>query len=172
LTATGYKFLEVGINVGPPSYVEIVLGDNRGNELILSLETWKGLYEQRRGIEILLRNDYKDDFALISVGPLTARVCTINGLKLVRLESQNVRLLITESTLHRMFDLDQCIDATFDRLCKMAETVDVRYMQLANVAATVADPEMVSSVIRASGVFDKRRIVDCELVAFVFSATS
>ncbi|KAL6254752.1 hypothetical protein P5V15_014078 [Pogonomyrmex californicus] len=46
LTATGYKFLEIGINVGPPSYVEIALGDHRGQELILSLETWKGLYEQ------------------------------------------------------------------------------------------------------------------------------
>ncbi|KAL6253717.1 hypothetical protein P5V15_015532 [Pogonomyrmex californicus] len=30
LTATGYKFLEIEINVGPPSYVEIALGDHRG----------------------------------------------------------------------------------------------------------------------------------------------
>ncbi|EGI58597.1 hypothetical protein G5I_13291 [Acromyrmex echinatior] len=47
LTTTGYKFLEIGINVGPPSYVEIALRDHRGHELLLSLETWKGLYEQR-----------------------------------------------------------------------------------------------------------------------------
>ena len=38
LTNTGYKFLEIGINVGPPSYVEIALGDHRGHELSLSLE--------------------------------------------------------------------------------------------------------------------------------------
>ncbi|XP_012062899.1 PREDICTED: LOW QUALITY PROTEIN: uncharacterized protein LOC105626202 [Atta cephalotes] len=44
LTATGYKYLEIGINVSPPSYVEIALGDYRGHELSLSLETWKGLY--------------------------------------------------------------------------------------------------------------------------------
>ncbi|KAL6268281.1 hypothetical protein P5V15_001397 [Pogonomyrmex californicus] len=47
LMATGFKFLEIGINVGPPSYVEIALGDHRGQELILSLETWKGLHEQQ-----------------------------------------------------------------------------------------------------------------------------
>ena len=47
LTNTGFKFLEIGINVGPPSYVEIVLGDHRGRELLLSLETWKSLYEQQ-----------------------------------------------------------------------------------------------------------------------------
>ncbi|KAL6254706.1 hypothetical protein P5V15_014016 [Pogonomyrmex californicus] len=35
LTATGYKFLEIGINIGPPSYVEITLADHRGQELTL-----------------------------------------------------------------------------------------------------------------------------------------
>jgi len=45
LTATGYKYLEIGINVGPPSYVEIALGDHRGYELSLSLKTWKGLFD-------------------------------------------------------------------------------------------------------------------------------
>ncbi|EFN65201.1 hypothetical protein EAG_10153 [Camponotus floridanus] len=38
LTATEFKFFEIDINVGPPSYVEIVIGDHRGKELI-SLET-------------------------------------------------------------------------------------------------------------------------------------
>jgi len=38
--------LEIGINFGPPNYVEIAIED-RGNELILSLKTWKGLYEQQ-----------------------------------------------------------------------------------------------------------------------------
>ncbi|KAL6254322.1 hypothetical protein P5V15_014371 [Pogonomyrmex californicus] len=70
LTATGYKFLEIGINVGPPSYVEIALGDHWGQELILFLET-EGTLEQRWNIYKLLRNDYKDNF--ISVGPLTVR---------------------------------------------------------------------------------------------------
>ena len=64
LTNTGYKFLEIGINVGPPSYVEIVLGDHRGHELSLSLETWKSLYEQRWNIYKMLRNEYKDNFIL------------------------------------------------------------------------------------------------------------
>ena len=52
LTAMGYKYLEIGSNAGSPSYVEIVLGDHRGHELSLSLETWKGLYEQHNGIFI------------------------------------------------------------------------------------------------------------------------
>jgi len=38
LTAMDYKYLEIRINVDPPSYVEIALGDHRGHELPLSLE--------------------------------------------------------------------------------------------------------------------------------------
>ncbi|KYN24346.1 hypothetical protein ALC57_04055 [Trachymyrmex cornetzi] len=75
LTSTGYKYLEIGINVGPPSYVEIALGDHRGHEL--SLETWNGLYEQRWNIYKMLRNEYKNNF--INVGPLTVRVCTLQN---------------------------------------------------------------------------------------------
>jgi len=74
---TGYKYLEIGINVGPPSCVEIALGDHRKHELSLSLETWKGLYEQQWNIYKMLRNEYKDNF--ISIGPLIANVCTLNN---------------------------------------------------------------------------------------------
>ncbi|XP_018302111.1 uncharacterized protein [Mycetomoellerius zeteki] len=87
LTNTSYKYLEIGINVGPPSYVEIALGDHRGHELSLSLETWKDLYEQRWNIYKMLRNKYKDNF--ISVGPLTVRVCKLNDVTLVRLDSSH-----------------------------------------------------------------------------------
>ncbi|XP_011631519.1 uncharacterized protein LOC105423469 [Pogonomyrmex barbatus] len=143
---TGYKFLEIGINVGPPSYVEIALGDHRGQKLILSLETWKGLYEQRWNIYKLLRNDYKDNF--ISVGPLIIRVYQMNDVTLVRLESLNVRITMIKSTLRHMFDLDECIDVTFDRLVGFVDTIDTKYMRFSNIASVVTDPEKVPNAIR------------------------
>ncbi|EGI60448.1 hypothetical protein G5I_11346 [Acromyrmex echinatior] len=57
LRNTSYKFLEIGINVGPPSYVEVALGDHRGHELSLSLKTWKSLYEQRGNIYKMFPNE-------------------------------------------------------------------------------------------------------------------
>ncbi|KAL6255514.1 hypothetical protein P5V15_013851 [Pogonomyrmex californicus] len=112
LTATDFKFLEIGINVGPPSY------------LILSLETWKGLHEQQWNIYKLLRNNYKDNF--ISVGPLTVRVCMMNNVTLVRLESSNVCIMMVESTLrhYNMFNLAKCIDITFNQLDRLVDTID------------------------------------------------
>ncbi|XP_011635701.1 uncharacterized protein LOC105426253 [Pogonomyrmex barbatus] len=82
LTVTGYKYLEIGINVGSPSYVEIALGDHRGIDTIS--RNVEGTLQQRWNIYKLLLNDYKDNF--ISVGPLTIRICLMNDVTLVRLE--------------------------------------------------------------------------------------
>ncbi|XP_071650739.1 uncharacterized protein [Temnothorax longispinosus] len=169
LTATGYKFLEIGINVGPPSYVEIAVGDHRGKELLLSLETWKALYEQRRNIQNFFRNDFKDVHSFINVGPLTVRVCTsVNNVKLIRLESVNVRLMMIESTLHRMFDLDRCIDARFDRLVRILAAVDAKFAQFSDIASTVTDLREASNAIYASDAFNTNQLIDCELAALVF----
>ncbi|XP_077280113.1 uncharacterized protein LOC143907304 [Temnothorax americanus] len=169
LTATEYKFLEIGINVGPPSYVEIAVEDpRRGKELLLSLETWKALYEQRQNIQNFFRNDFKDIHSFINVGPLTVRVCTVNNIKLIRLESANVCLRMIKSTMHRMFDLDRCIDARFDRLIRIFATVDAKFAQFSDIASTVKDPKEASNVIYASDAFNTNQIVDCELAALVF----
>ncbi|XP_071629899.1 uncharacterized protein [Temnothorax longispinosus] len=168
LTATGYKFLEIGINVGPPSYVEIAVGDHRGKELLLSLESWKALYEQRQNIQNFFRNDFKDIHSFINVGPLTVRVCTVNNIKLIRLESVNVCLRMTESTLHRMFDLDRCIEARFDRLVRILAAVDAKFVQFSDIASTVTDPREASNAIYASDAFNTNQLIDCELAALVF----
>ncbi|XP_077272753.1 uncharacterized protein LOC143903157 [Temnothorax americanus] len=169
LTATEYKFLKIGINVGPPSYVEIAVGDPcRGKELLLSLETWKALYEQRQNIQNFFRNDFKNIHSFINVGPLTVRVCTVNNIKLIRLESANVCLRMTESTMHRMFDLDRCIDARFDRLIRILSTVDAKFAQFSDIASTLKDPKEASNVIYASDAFNTNQIVDCELAVLVF----
>ena len=35
-TPTAYKYLDVGIVVGPVSFMEIAIGDNQGNNIIIS----------------------------------------------------------------------------------------------------------------------------------------
>ncbi|XP_026830944.1 uncharacterized protein LOC113563475 [Ooceraea biroi] len=166
LTATGYKYLEIGINVGPPSYVEIVIGDHRGNELILSLQTWKGLYEQRWDIQNRLRKDVRG--RSISVGPLTVRFSEspVCDTKLVCLDSSNVRLMMTESTFFTMINLDLCIELTYTQLDRVVEIVDTKFVQYSNI--TSAETKDASNAIRASECFNDNHIIDCELLALVF----
>ena len=49
LTPTAYKY--VGIVVGPVSFVEIVIGDNQGNNIILPRAMWQAFIERRADIE-------------------------------------------------------------------------------------------------------------------------
>jgi len=157
LTATGYKYLEIGINVGPPSYVEIALGDHHGYELSLSLEIWKGLYEQQWNIYKMLRNEYKDNF--MSIKPLIVSVCTLNDATLVRPDSSSIRIT-TETTLRCMFEFDGCIDVTFERLTRLVDTVD-KYTRFSNIAS--------ENAIRDSDIFNGHQLVDCELLALAFN---
>jgi len=39
LTTTAYKYLDIRINAGSVSYVDVILADNRGNQIPLSRET-------------------------------------------------------------------------------------------------------------------------------------
>ena len=159
LTNTGYKFLEIGINVGPPNYVKVALGDHRGHELSLSLETWKSLYEQRGNIYKLFRNEYKNNF--ISVGPLIISVFMLNYATVVRLDSSSVRIMMTETTLRRMFDFNGCVDVTFERLARLIDTVDTKYTRFFNIAS--------ENIICDSDIFNRHQLIDCELLALVFN---
>jgi len=127
--------------------MEIAIGDHRGNELILSLETWKGLYEQRGHIQNCLWNcgDISNDS--ISVEPLTVRFSVINNAKLIHLESFDVRLAMTESTLLSMFHLDRCIDIMFNRLNGIVEKIDAKFKRFSNIAASVIKDVSITTAI-------------------------
>jgi len=147
--------------------VEIAIGDQRGNKLILFLETWKGLYEQRGHIQNCLWNF--GDIDSISVGPLTVRFDVMNNTKLIWKdyldESFDMRLAMTESTLLSMFNLDRCIDIIFNKLNDI-EKIEAKFKRFSNIASSVTKD--VSNAIRDSDYFDGNQLVDCELLALVF----
>jgi len=120
LTNTGYKFLEIGINVGSPNYVEITLENHRGHELSLFLETWKSLYEQRWNIYKMLTKRIQGQFYKCWIANrqnLYAERCY------ARTSWFFVHTMI-EMTLRCMFDFDGCIDITFKWLDQIVDTVD------------------------------------------------
>jgi len=109
LTNTGYKFLEIRINVLVHRVMWRSLGDHRGHEL--SLKTWKSLYEQRWKI---LRNEYKDNF--INVGSLTIRIILFaRWTMLVHFNSSSVRITIEMNATPYVW---RWIDVTFEWLAR------------------------------------------------------
>ncbi|XP_011697317.1 PREDICTED: uncharacterized protein LOC105455587, partial [Wasmannia auropunctata] len=53
LTHTSYKWLDIGINAGPLSTIDLTIGDNRGNGIVLSYETWRALMDRRADTVVL-----------------------------------------------------------------------------------------------------------------------
>ncbi|XP_036148296.1 uncharacterized protein LOC118647445 [Monomorium pharaonis] len=56
LTATAYKYLDIGVSVGREPFVEMILGDNKSNQIQLSRDTWVIMIEKRMDIERLLQS--------------------------------------------------------------------------------------------------------------------
>jgi len=169
LTTTGYKYLEIGVNVGLQSYVEIIIGDNRGQEMSLSLEAWKSLCEYQENILHLLHNEFRNPQDIVHLGSITARLYIMNDLNLLRFESNNVQMLMTESTYRNLLKLDDCITITFDKMTAVLGQIDTKYAQFTNIASVVKNRSNAASAIRASTSFDKNHIIDCELLALIFS---
>lgn len=166
----GYKYLEIGINVGPPSYVEIAIGDNQGHEVIMSIEIWKQLLEEQVNIGYFLQNINKTNF--IKIGPLTVRFTKLNNVELVRFELSNVCIIMAESTLNFMFSLDKCIDYIYNRLINDLNSVDYKYTQFTNIASTLSECNAISNAICSSEYYDDNELIDCELLALVFKTSS
>ena len=88
--------------------------------------------------------------------------------KIVCLESSDVRLMMTESTILFIFNLDQCIELAFDQLVDIVKKVDTKFIRFSNIASTVINAKNVPNVICASDYFEKNQLLDCELLTVVF----
>jgi len=138
LTTTGYKYLEIGIIVGPLSYVEIAIGDHRKRANTASRNVEGVLRTTRTHLKLSLElREYPISIDSISVGPLTVRFGMMNNAKLIRLDFFDVRLSMTELTLLTMFNLDRCVDIMFDKLNGIVEKVDAKFKRFSNIASSI-----------------------------------
>ncbi|XP_025157457.1 uncharacterized protein LOC112589235 [Harpegnathos saltator] len=72
LTATAYKYLNIGISVGAEPVIDIVIDDNRGKQLLLPIKTWNALMGQRADIQRFLQaNFYKSSSPPMRIEELT-----------------------------------------------------------------------------------------------------
>jgi len=56
LTSTAYKYLNISISVEPVSSVEMFLGDNKDNQIILPHAMWETFITKRADIEKLMQS--------------------------------------------------------------------------------------------------------------------
>jgi len=54
----------------------------------------------------------------------------------------DIHLMVTESTILFMFNLDQCIELVFDQLFGIIEKVDTKFTRVLNIASIITDDKM------------------------------
>ena len=87
LTLTAYKFLDIGIVVGPTSHVKIAISDNR---IILPYATWKTSIKRRADIERLMQ----------LIVPLSSPIQDLN-VELVKVcDTINIKLSLYDTCLY------------------------------------------------------------------------
>ncbi|KYN30337.1 hypothetical protein ALC57_00197 [Trachymyrmex cornetzi] len=170
LTVTGYKYLNIGINVKLPSYVTIILRDSHGKEIPLSPDIWRELLEQKHVILSLLQYDENNRGirAPMYVGNLTLRFGRINNLPILRLEISTARLSMSKSTVLNIFNLEYYVNRLISSLTAMTDNVDKKFSRLLAIAFTVTKSANMLKTMYDDESFDRNDILDCELIALVF----
>ncbi|XP_067206832.1 uncharacterized protein [Linepithema humile] len=166
LTKTGYKYLDIGINVSTPSHIEIALGDNHGKEIHFTYNMWKILLDQRHAIHHFFNND-ANEAPSQTIEHVTLRFGKINNLKVLRLETSTVCLVMSHNTVCNIIALEYCVDHIAQSLNNVTGMVDTKFAHFRKIASGAKDP---IAVIRESESFDKNDIIDCELLAQIFGS--
>ncbi|KAL6417006.1 hypothetical protein ACFW04_014716 [Cataglyphis niger] len=140
LTRTAYKYLDIGISMGPESFVELHLGDIRGNHIILPHET----------IEYLVMEHVK-----------------IYDTSVVKLTVDDSCLYMKPATILFLFELEHCVNHEYLKLYENTEDVNASFDQFVRCLQSNMPSAMREDAVKIlRDVCDKTSIIDCELVAY------
>ncbi|KYQ57716.1 hypothetical protein ALC60_03313, partial [Trachymyrmex zeteki] len=108
LTPTAYKFLEIGIAVGPMSHVEIAIGDTRGNRIVLPRAMWTAFVEKKVDIERLVQSTTPPSLV---IQEFVIELVKIRDVDTVKLSLCDKCLYMKPSTMLFMFE--QCVEHVY-----------------------------------------------------------
>ncbi|KAL6258228.1 hypothetical protein P5V15_010157 [Pogonomyrmex californicus] len=165
LTSTAYKYLDIGINVGPVSYMKLRIDDNRGNQILLPYVMWKTLIEKRVDIEQLVQSIAPSS---LSIHDLIIELVQMRNTNIVKFTLRDTCLYMKPSTVFFLFELEHCVEHVYYRLYENIYGVSEKFKQFINFLRRncITDKHIAIKTLRESDIFDKTSIIDCELLAY------
>ncbi|XP_077257576.1 uncharacterized protein LOC143894813 [Temnothorax americanus] len=164
LTATAYKYLDIGINVGPMSSVDIHIGDNRGNRIILPHATWVTFIERRADIQQLVQSPSHAGPSSLAIRDL--ELVKIRDADIVKLISCDTSLYMKPSTVLFLFELEHCVENVYFQLCQNIHGVSEKFKQFVIILRQNCITDKCNAVRILREFYDKNSIIDCELLAY------
>ena len=161
LTPTAYKYLDIGINAGPMSSVDIHIGDNRGNRIILPHATWVTFIERRADIQRLVQSPGPSSLAFHDL-----ELAKIRDADIVKLTSCATSLYMKPSTVLFLFELEHCVENVYFQLCQNVHGVSEKFKQFATILRQNCITDKCDAVRILREFYDKNSLIDCELLAY------
>lgn len=145
------------------SCVELVIGDNRGNQILLPFETWKSLMQKRVDIEQLLQSPQPP----LRIRDLIIEAVKISDSDIIKMTMYNNSLYMKLPTVLYLFDFEKCIDHMYYWLCENTHIVNEKFKQFVKVLQcnNVTNVCDAAKEIHESDKFDNESLIDCELLA-------
>ncbi|XP_039312760.1 uncharacterized protein LOC120359423 [Solenopsis invicta] len=162
LTPTSYKWLDIGINAGSISYVELVLGDNRGNQIALPYKTWRSLIEKRMDIEGLMQSKT----APLLIHELIVQQIKLHEEHIIKLTLHNTYICMKPATVSFMFELEHCIEHVYFTLCQNMNNVTDKYKHFITYLRQNCITNKNDAVNILRKIYDKSSHIECELIAY------
>ena len=150
--------------MGPVSIVEIFLGDNKGNQIILTHATWTAFIERRADVERLLQSTTAA--SSLSIQDLFIELVKIRDANVVKLTLRDSCLYMKPSTILFLFEIEQCVEHVYLWLCQNTQAVSDKFKHFVYILQRnyVTNRSDAMKILRET--YDKNSLIDCELLAF------
>ena len=149
---------------GPTSFVELHLGDNRGNHIILPHAAWTTFIERHVDIERFLQSN---TLSSLWIRDLVMEHVKIRDASVVKLTLHDSCLYMKPSTILFLFELEHCVNHEYLKLCQNIKDVNERFELLVySLQSSLFAPLRDDAVKILRDAYDKTSVIDCELLAY------
>ncbi|XP_039304966.1 uncharacterized protein LOC120357721 [Solenopsis invicta] len=163
LTPTAYKYLDIGISAGPISFVELIIGDNRGNQIILLYEPWKAVLQRRADIEQLV---HATAAASLTICNLTIQVVNVSNGTIVKLTSCGTCMYMKPSTILFLLEIEHCVEHAYYQLYQNIYAVNEKYKHFVSLLRKNCVNNKCDAAKLLREMYDKTSLIDCELLMY------
>ncbi|XP_011858101.1 PREDICTED: uncharacterized protein LOC105555683 [Vollenhovia emeryi] len=164
LTSTAY--LDVGICVVPDaSYVEFILGDNRGNKMALNYSTWMEFNKKRAEIEQLFKST--DASSSVQIDNLVLELVRMYNKKVVKFTLDDTCMYMNMSTVLFLLKLEHCVEHVYRKQSEDTDAVNESFDQfVCCLQSNMTSAERDDAIGILYEVYNKTSVIDCELIVY------
>lgn len=163
LTTTNFKYLDIGISVGSISYVEILIGDNRGNYIILPYGMWRMFIERRMDIEQFLQSSVPSS---LRIQDLVIDIIKIRNENIVKLALNDTCMYMKPSTIIFIFELEHCVEQAYFNLNQNTDAASNKFKHFVDYLRRNCIMNKDDAIKILRNVYDKTSLIECELIAY------